>query len=90
MPKLIAIEGLDGSGKGTQSLLLSEALEREGYRVRTMSFPDYESEGSAPVRMYLGGELGKSSDDESVCGVGAFLRRQNSFVESEMGKGIHG
>ena len=63
MPKLIAIEGLDGSGKGTQSLLLSESLEREGYRVRTMSFPDYESEGSAPVRMYLGGELGKSSDD---------------------------
>ena len=36
MPKLIAIEGLDGSGKGTQSLLLSESLEREGYRVRTM------------------------------------------------------
>ena len=73
MPKLIAIEGLDGSGKGTQSLMLSQKLEELGYRVRTMSFPDYESEGSAPVRMYLGGELGSSPDDVTAYAASALF-----------------
>ena len=63
MPKLIAIEGLDGSGKGTQSLILEKALAARGMKVGVMSFPDYESEGSAPVRMYLSGALGERPDD---------------------------
>lgn len=73
MPKLIAIEGLDGSGKGTQSLLLEEKLRSLGHRVCTMSFPDYESEGSAPVRMYLGGELGSSPDDVNAYAASALF-----------------
>ena len=63
MPKLIAIEGLDGSGKGTQSLILEKALAERGVKVGVMSFPDYESEGSAPVRLYLSGALGERPDD---------------------------
>lgn len=73
MPKLIAIEGLDGSGKGTQSLILADKLTEMGYRVCTMSFPDYESEGSAPVRMYLGGELGSSPDDVNAYAASALF-----------------
>jgi dTMP kinase len=57
--KLIVIEGLDGSGKTTQTELLSENLSRRGLRIRRVKFPDYESDSSAPVRMYLNGELGE-------------------------------
>jgi dTMP kinase len=62
MGKLIVIEGLDGSGKGTQAALLAEYLRGKGCRVREISFPDYASDGSALVRMYLNGELGGSPD----------------------------
>ena len=33
MGKLIVIEGLDGSGKGTQAQVLYERLEKEGKKV---------------------------------------------------------
>lgn len=61
--KIIVIEGLDGSGKATQSELLFEELRKSGKRVRKLSFPDYGSLSSGPVRMYLNGEFGKHPDD---------------------------
>lgn len=73
MPKLIAIEGLDGSGKGTQSLILEKALSDRGFRVGLMSFPDYESEGSAPVRLYLSGALGAHPDDVNAYAASALF-----------------
>lgn len=73
MPKLIAIEGLDGSGKGTQSLILEKALRDMGFRVGLMSFPDYESEGSAPVRLYLSGALGSRPDDVNAYAASALF-----------------
>ncbi len=62
MGKLIVIDGLDGSGKNTQSKLLAKALEAEGKQVRLVSFPDYESPACAPVKMYLSGEYGSDPD----------------------------
>lgn len=59
--RIIVIEGLDGSGKGTQSKILMEKLD-ENHKVKKLSFPDYDSPASAPVRMYLSGEFG---DDPS-------------------------
>ncbi len=59
--KIIVIEGLDGSGKATQSRLLMDRLSKE-YNVRKLTFPDYDSDGSALVRMYLNSEFG---DDPS-------------------------
>ena len=56
---LIVIEGLDGSGKHTQSELLAEGLRARGLMVRKVSFPDYDSPGSSLVKMYLGGEFGE-------------------------------
>ena len=56
--KLIVIDGLDGSGKATQTKLLAERLNENGYKARTISFPDYDSDSSALVKMYLGGKLG--------------------------------
>ncbi len=63
MGKLIVIEGLDGSGKSTQLNKLFERLERDGYAVRSVSFPDYDSNSSALVKMYLNGDFGSKPGD---------------------------
>lgn len=62
MAKFIVIDGLDGCGKATQTALLKKALEEKGYRVVQISFPNYASDSSAPVRMYLRGELGTDAE----------------------------
>lgn len=41
MSLLVVIEGIDGSGKGTQAFRLRERLERRGLRVGLLSFPRY-------------------------------------------------
>ena len=55
--KLYVIDGLDGSGKSTQTERVYEALRRESDRVLLISYPDYGDPSSALVRMYLNGEL---------------------------------
>ena len=70
--RLIVIDGLDGSGKQTQTQLLCERLSAQGYRVRQLSFPDYQSDSSAPVRMYLGGRMGSSPDDVNAYAASSF------------------
>lgn len=62
--KLIVIEGLDGSGKATQAQKLFEKLKEQGKQVIKVSFPDYSSNSSALVKMYLNGEFG--SDPNQV------------------------
>ena len=57
--RLIVIDGLDGSGKQTQTERLTAALTERGYSVKHISFPDYNQPSSALVKMYLGGEFGK-------------------------------
>ena len=61
MAYLICLEGSDGSGKATQSKLLSEFLANQGYKVGNLSFPVYESESSIFVRRLLAGELRENS-----------------------------
>ena len=63
MGKLIVIEGLDGSGKSTQLSLLPDRLSEKGIDCRTVSFPDYESDSSALVKMYLSGKFGTKPSD---------------------------
>lgn len=58
--KLITIEGTDCSGKSTQLELLAKRLECEWIDFRKIGFPRYDSESSALVRMYLGGEFGEN------------------------------
>ena len=70
--KLIVIEGLDGSGKGTQAALLTETLQAAGKKVRKVSFPAYESNSSALVKMYLAGEFGKDPGDVNAYAASAF------------------
>lgn len=71
--KLIVIEGLDGSGKATQSNLLYEKLLAEGKPVRKVSFPAYDSESSALVKMYLAGDFGKDPGDVNAYAASSFF-----------------
>lgn len=58
----IAIEGTDGSGKGTQFKKLVERLISEGYDVATFDFPQYEQPSSYFVRQYLNGNYGSAEE----------------------------
>ena len=53
---LIAFEGLDQSGKETQARHLRARLEQEGRKVRTLSFPEYETPIGRELRHALSGE----------------------------------
>src|SRR3990167_6923068 len=41
--KLIVIDGTDGSGKSTQIDLLIKRLKKDGLKVKTIHFPDYNN-----------------------------------------------
>lgn len=72
MRKLIIIEGLDGSGKSTQIALLEEYLSGKGVDYKKIKLPDYDNPSSTLVKMYLGGEFGKSATDVNAYAAGAF------------------
>lgn len=62
--KLIIIEsGSDSSGKATQTKKLYDRLKQEGHNIKKVTFPNYESEACAPVKMYLNGDFGTHPDD---------------------------
>lgn len=56
--KLIAFEGIDGSGKGTQVELLEKTLVRAGHAVYSIGFPQYESWFGKMVGQFLVGDFG--------------------------------
>ena len=70
--RLYVIEGSDGSGKATQSKLLYDRLLSENKKVRLISFPDYESDSSVLVKMYLAGEFGTDANDVNVYAASTF------------------
>ena len=72
MGKLIVIEGTDGSGKSTQFRLLTERLSQDRIAFEQLVFPQYSEPSSALIRMYLGGEFGKSPSDVNAYAASAF------------------
>jgi len=56
--KLIAVEGIDGAGKGTQTDLLTRAFEERGLSVAKFGFPRYESSFGRLIGRFLNGEFG--------------------------------
>lgn len=70
--KLIVFEGTDGSGKATQSELLCQELTRRGVPYRKLTFPRYQEESSALVRLYLGGAFGQKPGDVNAYAAAAF------------------
>ena len=63
---LISIEGTDSSGKQTQAKMLYDYFLEKGMNVRQISFPDYKSDSSALVKMYINGDFGKEPGDVSA------------------------
>jgi dTMP kinase len=63
MATLIAIEGIDGAGKGTQAGLLVSSLRAMGLRVETLQFPRYSSTTfGAAIGDFLNGKFGGLND----------------------------
>ena len=70
--KLIVFEGTDGSGKATQSRMLVERLQKEGYELKKLEFPRYSEESSALIRLYLDGKFGAHAGDVNAYAASAF------------------
>ena len=69
-PVIVAIEGLDGSGKTVQAELLRDRLKEMGKRVFLMDFPQYHSFFGEEIGKLLSGEAGVSAmnlDERSMC-----------------------
>lgn len=60
--KFVVIDGTDGSGKGTQTIRLTERLKAEGRDVVTMDFPRYGNPSAHCVEKYLRGEYGTAEE----------------------------
>ena len=91
---LVVIEGVDGSGKQTQSQMLYDRLS-EKFEVKRLAFPNYESDTSTLVKMYLGGDFGTKPEDVNAYAsstfyaadrIGSFLKEWK--VDYESGKFI--
>ncbi len=55
----IVLEGIDGSGKATQAKLLVKYLKKNGFKVKTIDFPQYGTKSAGLIEEYLTGKYGK-------------------------------
>jgi dTMP kinase len=53
--KVIALEGIDASGKNTQTKTICKWLAGSGVLVRTLSFPNYDNESGKAILAHLKG-----------------------------------
>ncbi|MGL4607672.1 MAG: dTMP kinase [Eubacteriaceae bacterium] len=60
--KLIVIEGVDGSGKETQSECLYQHYLKNKTPIKKVSYPRYNKESSGMVKLYLQGAFGENPE----------------------------
>lgn len=78
----IAIDGLDGSGKKTQTNLLIEYLKKKGAAYRHLDFPTYDKNYSCFVNMYLSGAFGEDPEIVNAYAASSFfaMDRYSSYM----------
>ncbi len=81
--RLIVIEGLDGSGKATQTSLLCNYLKLKNKNVLSVHFPDYNEPSSSLVKMYLNFEFGHDPNIVNAYAASTFyaIDRYASFLK---------
>lgn len=62
---LIAIEGVDGCGKATQTDKVFTRLTDEGFNTIKLDYPRYNNASSTFVKMYLSGDFGEKAKEVS-------------------------
>ncbi len=72
MNQLLVLEGLDGSGKSTQTALLRQTLLENDIPVKQIKLPDYDSPSSTLVQMYLNGAFGSDPNAVGAYAASAF------------------
>ena len=92
MGYLISFDGIDASGKTTQAKILEKKFKESGKDIMYLTFPDYGSESSSLVRLYLNGDLGKNPNDVNAYAASSFfasdryisyIRHWKEFYEKE-------
>jgi dTMP kinase len=78
---LIAVEGVDQSGKETQAQYLRERLREAGQKVRLLSFPDYGTSIGEEIARALQGEREYGPDVMQLLFVANRHERREAIVE---------
>src|SRR5687767_2189970 len=78
---LIAFEGIDQSGKGTEAQRLRERLREAGHKVRLLSFPDYGTSIGEEIARALQGEREYGSDVMQLLFVANRHERREAILE---------
>ena len=55
--RIIVVEGIDGSGKATQTKKICSYLQQRGIPFQSYAFPDYAQPSSVPLQLYLQGKI---------------------------------
>lgn len=70
--KLIVLEGIDGSGKSTNYKMICDKLNKDNINFTKISFPRYDNDSSALIRLYLSGEFGSNPNDVNAYAASTF------------------
>lgn len=70
---LIAVDGVDASGKQTHTELLYQTLAERGVKAKLLSFPAYGSPSAELVKLYLSGAFGGNAEDVNAYAASTFF-----------------
>lgn len=84
---LVVIEGIDGSGKGTQAQMLLDRARAEGWTAALLSFPQYQNTASSQwIAEYLKGDFGGLAEGDPL--FAGMLFALDRFESKEHIKGL--
>ena len=83
---IIDFEGIDGSGKRTQSKLLEKELTRRGFLVTLYSYPDYESKYGKIIESFLNIEINLTIQEQILLYLLDFVKDEGE-IRKKLDKG---